>query len=116
VAGALRAAPAPGRTIAVVGMLADKDAPAFGAALNDGVDLWIAVSLPPPRGLEAAALARRLVPRVRAPIEEAGAVAQGCARAKALARPGDRVVVCGSFHAVGPALEWLGVYCAPRTG
>jgi folylpolyglutamate synthase/dihydropteroate synthase len=26
-----------------------------------------------------------------------------------MARPGDRVVVFGSFHTVGPALEWLGL-------
>ena len=29
--------------------------------------------------------------------------------------PGDRIAVCGSFHAVGPALEWLGVYFAPQS-
>jgi len=114
-AGALRAAPTRGRTIAVIGMLADKDAAAFAAALDGCVDHWIVVSLPPPRGLDAAALARRLAPCVRAPIEEAGSVTLGCTRARALARPGDRVVACGSFHAVGPALEWLGVYCGPRT-
>jgi hypothetical protein len=114
-AGALRAAPTRGRTIAVIGMLADKDAAAFAAALDGCVDHWIVVSLPPPRGLEAAALARRLAPCVRAPIEEAGSVTLGCTRARVLARPGDRVVACGSFHAVGPALEWLGVYCGPRT-
>ena len=29
--------------------------------------------------------------------------------ARALATPADRVVVLGSFHTVGPALEWLGL-------
>ena len=29
--------------------------------------------------------------------------------ARALARPDDRILVLGSFHTVGPALEWLGV-------
>ena len=28
-------------------------------------------------------------------------------RARAEARPGDRVLVCGSLHTVGPALQWL---------
>jgi dihydrofolate synthase/folylpolyglutamate synthase len=39
-------------------------------------------------------------------------VAAACDRAAAAARPGDRVVVFGSFHAVGPALEHLGLYFA----
>jgi folylpolyglutamate synthase/dihydropteroate synthase len=36
-------------------------------------------------------------------------VAAGCGVARALARPDDRILVLGSFHTVGPALEWLGV-------
>jgi dihydrofolate synthase / folylpolyglutamate synthase len=42
--------------------------------------------------------------------ELASSVTAGCERARAAARPGDRVVVCGSVHTVGPALEWLGLY------
>jgi hypothetical protein len=34
-------------------------------------------------------------------------VAEGCARARVLARPGDRVLVFGSFSTVTAALEWL---------
>ena len=30
-----------------------------------------------------------------------------CEQAVATLRAGDRLVVCGSFHTVGPALEWL---------
>jgi dihydrofolate synthase / folylpolyglutamate synthase len=40
----------------------------------------------------------------------ADSVAQGCELARASARPGDRVVVCGSLHTVGPALQWLRIY------
>jgi dihydrofolate synthase/folylpolyglutamate synthase len=113
-AGALAATPATGRTLAVIGMLADKDAAAVATALEPEIDHWLAASLPPPRGLPAEELARRLALRSRAPLERLPSVEAACARALALARPGDRVVVCGSFHAVGPALEWLGVYCAPH--
>jgi hypothetical protein len=31
----------------------------------------------------------------------------GCAAAHAAAGPADRIVVFGSFHTVGPALDWL---------
>jgi dihydrofolate synthase / folylpolyglutamate synthase len=110
-AGALRNAPVAGQTFVVIGMLADKDAGAVGAALEGCVDHWITATLPPPRGLDASGLAGRL--GVRGPVDCAPSVADACALARARAQPGDRVVVCGSFHAVGPALEWLGVYCEP---
>jgi dihydrofolate synthase / folylpolyglutamate synthase len=114
-AGALRAAPVAGRTLVVIGMLGDKDAAAVASALDPCVDEWIAVSLPPPRGLPASALAERFAPRIRAPLRQAGSVFAACEAARAAARPGDRVVVCGSFHTVGPALDWLGVYFGPQT-
>lgn len=115
-AGALAAAPIAGCTFAVLGMLADKDAEAVATALDPCIDHWIAATLPPPRGLEAAVLARRLAPRVRTAPETAPSVRAACEAARAAARPGDRVVVCGSFHAVGPALEWLELYFGPLEG
>jgi folylpolyglutamate synthase/dihydropteroate synthase len=39
----------------------------------------------------------------------AGEIPAALARAAAAARPGDRIVVMGSFHTVGPALASLGV-------
>lgn len=111
-AGQLRARPTPGpggRTLVVIGVLADKDAAAIGAALAPVVDLWIACALPGVRGSTAAQVAARLGAAAR-DAELADSIADGCARARALARPGDRVVVCGSVHAVGPALDWLRIY------
>jgi dihydrofolate synthase / folylpolyglutamate synthase len=99
----------PRRTFAVIGVLADKDAAAIGAALASVIDHWIVCTLPGPRGTSAAELAARLVPRA-APLELAGSVTAGCELARAEAQPGDRVVVCGSVHTVGPALQWLRVY------
>jgi len=98
-----------GRTFAVIGVLADKDAAAIGAALAKVIDRWIVCPLPGPRGTSAAELAARLVPP-GAPIELAASVAAGCELARAEAQPGDRVVVCGSVYTVGPALQWLRVY------
>jgi dihydrofolate synthase/folylpolyglutamate synthase len=97
------------RTFAVIGVLADKDAAAIGAALAGVIDQWIVCTLPGPRGTSAAELAARLVRR-GAPIELADSVVAGCELARAQAQPGDRVVVCGSVYAVGPALTWLQVY------
>ena len=98
-----------GRTIAVIGVLADKDAAAIGTALAGVIDRWIVCALPGPRGTNAADLAARLVPQA-APIELAGSVTAGCELARAQAQAGDRVVVCGSVYTVGPALQWLRVY------
>ena len=108
-AAQLRERPCQGRTLGVVGILGDKDAPAIARALQPALDRWFLCGLEGPRGICAAELARRLEPIVRDPIL-ADSVNAGCEAARAAARPGDRVVVCGSVHTVGPALEWLGVY------
>lgn len=105
----LRERPCQGRTLAVVGILGDKDAPAIARALAPAVDGWFLCSLEGPRGIAAAELARRLEPIVQSPVL-VGSVREACEAARAAAIPGDRIVVCGSVHTVGPALEWLGVY------
>jgi dihydrofolate synthase / folylpolyglutamate synthase len=99
----------PGRTLAVIGVLADKDAAAIAAALSAVIDHWIVCALPGARGGSATQLAQRLA---LAPGEMtlALSVAAGCELARAAARPGDRVVVCGSVYTVGPALQWLRIY------
>ncbi len=97
-----------GRTIAVCGILGDKDVAAIVAALSATVDEWILVTLDGPRAIDAAALAARLPADARI-VGEYGTVASGCAAAAARAVAGDRVVVFGSFLIVGPALTWLGL-------
>src|SRR5581483_5922541 len=103
----LRERPHAGRTIAVCAILADKDAAAIGGELQGVIDEWIVCALPGARGSSAAETARRLG---RNPVLLADSVTEGCARARATARPGDRVVVFGSFLTVGSALEWLQLY------
>ncbi|MGA8095012.1 MAG: bifunctional tetrahydrofolate synthase/dihydrofolate synthase [Steroidobacteraceae bacterium] len=110
-AALLQERPCQGRTLAVVGILGDKDALAIARALQPALDRWLLCSLEGPRGITAAALAQRLESVVQQPIL-ADSVPAACEAARASARPGDRVVVCGSVHTVGPALEWLGVYSA----
>jgi dihydrofolate synthase/folylpolyglutamate synthase len=114
-AAALDELPREGRTLLVIGMLADKDAGGVGRALSRALgarDLACAVSLPGERGLEAAALAARLAPLLGRPLAIAASVESGCAWAASAARPGDRVVVCGSFLTVGPARDWHRLYFA----
>jgi dihydrofolate synthase/folylpolyglutamate synthase len=109
-AGALAARAHTGRTLAVAGILADKDAAAITRALDGEVDTWVLAGVSDEaRGQSAQALAARLPPLRSAPIVQAD-VARACAWARELARPGDRIVVLGSFHTVGPALAWLGLY------
>jgi dihydrofolate synthase/folylpolyglutamate synthase len=98
----------PRRTIAVCGILADKDVSGIAATLADDVDLWLPVTLAGSRALSRDELARRL-PAGATIDAHAGGVASACRRARALANPGDRVVVFGSFLTVGPALEFLGI-------
>jgi dihydrofolate synthase / folylpolyglutamate synthase len=97
-----------GRTFAVAGILADKDAREIAAALESLVDHWILCSLPGARGSSASELALRLglaADRVTL----ANSVEAGCEAARAAAVPGDRVIVFGSVYTVGPALQWLRV-------
>jgi dihydrofolate synthase/folylpolyglutamate synthase len=106
-AGQLAAGPKGGRTIAVCGILGDKDVEGIAAALQGSFDSWVVVGLKGARALDADVLAQRLQ-RAGANVEAIAAdVATGCATAEALAAAGDRIVVFGSFLTVGPALDLL---------
>jgi len=106
----LAARPIPGRTFAVASVLRDKDVAGIGRALAAQIDCWILCSLAGVRGSTAADLASRLAPASPARVELAASVQDGCVLARTQARPGDRVLVFGSFAVVGSALEWLGLY------
>lgn len=98
----LRRSPVAGRTHVVLGMLADKPVAAMGRRLGEVADVFYPAALDTitPRGLSGAALAERLS-------HHAGAVyadpVSALAAARQAARPGDRIVVCGSFYTVGQA-------------
>lgn len=100
-AGWLAARPVAGRTLVVVGMLANKPVARATAALAAVADRWYAADLAhTPRGLSGAALAA-LLP---GPARVCADVAAACAAAWSDSRPGDRVLICGSFHTVGAAM------------
>jgi dihydrofolate synthase/folylpolyglutamate synthase len=102
-------APGTGRTFAVVGILGDKDAKSIAQILDPLIDHWILCTLPGPRGTTAEQLAERLqLPSGKATL--ASSVEAGCEVARTATTAGDRVLVFGSFHTVGPVLQWLGIY------
>jgi len=107
-AEALKASAVAGKTLGVVGILQDKDAATIGESLAGVIDEWVLCGLEGPRGSTAEDLRARLPASCRS-VALAPDVSHGCATARALARRGDRIVVFGSFHVVGPALDWLGL-------
>lgn len=104
----LRRLPRAGRTIAVCGILGDKDVRGIAHTLAGEVDEWILATLDGPRAVDASQLAD-LLPPGAAVLARAGSMREACGIARGTARAGDRVLVFGSFLAVGPALEFLGL-------
>jgi dihydrofolate synthase/folylpolyglutamate synthase len=84
-------------------MLADKDCAGVLGELHDSFDRWHAVTTDGPRGLAAAQLAERARP-LGIEMHPGGDVASTMESAAQAAAAGDRIVVFGSFHTVGPAL------------
>ena len=109
-AEALRENPAMGHTICVVGVLADKDPEGIIRPLLEHVDQWIAVTPKNARAREAKSLANRIAALGNVPVRVAESIDAGLQIANDSATKDDRVLVCGSFYTVGPALEWLGIY------
>jgi dihydrofolate synthase/folylpolyglutamate synthase len=104
----LRERPCAGRTLCVAGILGDKDVAAVARELAGVIDAWFLCGIAAPRGLPAGELAARSPVFAGATLAED--VATGMRHAAAAARPGDRIVVCGSFLTVTPALRELGLY------
>ncbi len=104
-----------GRTIAVIGMLDDKDVEGVVQPLDAHIDLWIAVSADGGRALDAGELARRIANACGQPCLIAATPAEALDEARREALPGDRILVTGSFYLVGPVLRQLGLYSRPQT-
>lgn len=105
-AATLREQPVAGRTLGVVGMLADKDAAGVFAALAGEIDAWWVCTLDSPRARDAAALAVELRPHANgAPISIQADVNTALAAARSAAREGDRILAFGSFYTVAAVLN-----------
>ena len=95
------------RTLAVFGIMVDKDIDAVIAALKPRVDRWLVATLPPPRGATAAHLRARLERAGRGgrrdpDVSTTRAAAYRAARE--MAAEADRILVFGSFLTVAAAL------------
>ena len=107
-ADALRAKAAAGRTLAVYAALADKDVAGVAIALQGVVDGWYLAGSKSAgaRGLHVDALVSRLhgdLP-VHGRFESVGAAIDAALK---VARPGDRLLVFGGFHAAEQGLKHL---------
>ena len=103
----LNAIPTAGKTLAVCGILMDKNAAGIAAILDGCIDAWWCASIDGTRGRSGEALANVIRDQVAVPVNAADSVASACHAALSAAGPHDRIVVFGSFHTVGPALDWL---------
>jgi dihydrofolate synthase / folylpolyglutamate synthase len=96
------------RTLALCGILGDKDISGITAVLAPAIDGWVLAGLEGPRAVSTDFLAERLPPGSNV-IATAANVREACRLARDAAEPGDRIVAFGSFLTVGPALEFLGI-------
>ncbi len=96
-----------GETVAVVGMLDDKDVEAVIRELHRGVDRFIAVTADSPRAIGAEVLAQRIANSSGKPCLEAESIAAALEYARASTTGEDRILVTGSFYVVAPVLEAL---------
>ena len=103
----LNANPVGGRTLGVCGILGDKDASGIAEILSDSIGEWWCAPLDGARGRSGDELAKEVRGKVAVSVHAAESVAAACAAALGAATPQDRIVVFGSFHTVGPALDWL---------
>ncbi|TDY00039.1 bifunctional tetrahydrofolate synthase/dihydrofolate synthase [Thiohalophilus thiocyanatoxydans] len=104
-AAALRAEPVAGRNRAIVGMMADKDLRGALTPLLPLIDGWFPVDLSAvPRAASAARLADLLKELGAGAVTPCSNLSQALQQARAVAVPGDRIVVFGSFYTVAQAL------------
>ena len=104
-ASSLQQNPVAGRTLAVVGMLADKDAGQVIDALAAGVDSWWICRPDSPRALAADLLAETVRQHAQGvPVMVRSAPLDAYRAAQSEARDGDRILVFGSFYTVAAVL------------
>jgi dihydrofolate synthase/folylpolyglutamate synthase len=98
--------PRRGRTLAVFGMLRDKDIAGVIAAVSPEVDEWYIAPLAVSRGADLARLHEAFAAAgVRSPVHAAPDVVRAIAKAQGEAGTDDRIIVFGSFYTVTDALR-----------
>jgi dihydrofolate synthase/folylpolyglutamate synthase len=111
----LAEAPVAGETVAIIGMLDDKDVEGVVAQLDRQVTRWIAAGADSPRSIPAPELARRIANASNRPCLIATSPDDALQAARASVAARDRVLVTGSFYIVGPVSQALGLYSRPES-
>ena len=105
----VKALPKEGRTLAVFGMLADKDMLDVVKIMKDEIDEWYIATLPPPRGATSELLRRTML---EAGVEDSKInvlddIATALKKAQHEARATDTIIVFGSFVTVTATLPFF---------
>lgn len=111
-AAAVRRLPRAARTRVVFAAMRDKDLLRVVEPFAARVDGWFVARASAERGATGAELETLLESLGARSVHVAPDVGAACAAARAAATPGDRVLVYGSFHTVGAAMEALRLYSA----
>ncbi len=112
---AVRRLPPAGRTLAVFGAMHDKDIAGVLQPFAELVDEWFVACAEPERGATAKDMTAALTAQGARLATPQPDVETAIRSAAVRAARGDRVLVFGSFYIVGPAMEALGLYCAPTS-
>lgn len=99
-----------GRRYGLVAVMADKDIGAMLGELNGVVDEWWVTATGTERGADPTVVAQHLAQLGAQKVKVSQDPEAALRQVKAAAAAGDHVVVFGSFHTVGPALQYLGLY------
>lgn len=101
----LQQTPGHGRTLAVIGMLADKDHQATVKPLVEQITEWYVGGLSVTRGMAAPLLAQAMIAAGIKTIKIYDTVVQAYNNAVQQAQPGDRILVFGSFYTVAQVMQ-----------
>ncbi|MBL8201812.1 MAG: bifunctional folylpolyglutamate synthase/dihydrofolate synthase [Chromatiales bacterium] len=100
----------PGDVTIVLALLADKAIAGFVSELRNVASRWIVAGVVDPRASTEAQMREGLAAAGVTAIAWESTPAAAFERARRLTPAGGRILVCGSFRIVAPALEWLGLY------
>ncbi|MCH7898414.1 MAG: bifunctional folylpolyglutamate synthase/dihydrofolate synthase [Proteobacteria bacterium] len=97
-------------TVAIIGLLDDKDVEGIISPLAGQVDYWISVTTGSSRAMDASEIGRQVANITNKACMLAESLQQAIEHARKLTTAEDRILVTGSFYLVGPALRALGIY------
>jgi len=104
-----------GRTIAIVGLLDDKDLAGVIEPLAERVDRWIAMAAANYRAIPADELARQIANLTGRACLVADSTATAVELARRSASENDRILTTGSFFTVGPVLNQLAIFSRTKS-